>query len=871
MSTPRRAPLAAWLAASALLVSVVPAVLLAGVAMRQISAREATRDAELRFRLAQAVAGEISRYLDAQVIHLTEVRVAAEGRLGLDPEGLQAELALHVASNPAVQSIVVVEPDGRVAWTSPDDPELRGTDLSGQAWLSEARLRGTPTWSVATISPRTGRPSVTLVVPGRKRSYVAFLDLADLGEITSSAGKAWNGTLTVLDGYGNVIAGGGPRSVDEHVNLRGLPVVSRGLEGTDAEGVVDLDGERQLASVVAVRHTGWLVMVAEPEEEALVKLGRSRLLLLLVLAGGVGLALLSAAFLTRRIVQPVRALAARSSALATGEPPPPTSPGTFFRFQELDELTRSFDRMAGAVRSREQDLRLVLDTALDGYFVLDATGALVDVNPATCDIVGYSRDELVGRPVTLLAADGAAAEMEERFRSLREQGSARFDTSLRRKDGGLVRVSFSLRVNPDARRLTVCFLRDVTERRRVQDALRASEAQYRSLIDNLRAGVVVREPGGRLVLANRTAGEIVGLSPGELDGSVARDPAWRPVREDGSPLPPEELPWSRVVASSAPVVNQLVGIDRPAARDRTWVLVNAYPVFRAPGELLHVVETFIDVTADRKAESDRKTVQSQIALASRLAAMGTLVAGAAHEINNPLAASLSGMSHAIERSRELQRALDGDAALDREAERRRIAEVVEALVDAEAGGRRVAQIVRDLTAFGRPDAARTRIRLSDVVNDAMRWLPASLAGTATVRVEDRGAPDVSASAGQLGQVVVNLVNNAAKAYPEGKRGLVVVRIGPGEPGWARLEVVDQGVGIDPAIQERIFEPFFTTRPVGAGRGTGLGLAICHTIVTGHGGTITVSSTPGQGSTFRVDLPALAAGASPESRRVEACA
>jgi len=89
---------------------------------------------------------------------------------------------------------------------------------------------------------------------------------------------------------------------------------------------------------------------------------------------------------------------------------------------------------------------------------------------------------------------------------------------------------------------------------------------------------------------------------------------------------------------------------------------------------------------------------------------------------------------------------------------------------------------------------------------------------------------------------------------------VVLRLGIGNEGQATLEVSDQGTGIAPEIRSRIFEPFFTTRPAGTGRGTGLGLAVCHSIVTAHGGTITVESEVGKGSTFRVELPAAPAGA-----------
>ena len=136
----------------------------------------------------------------------------------------------------------------------------------------------------------------------------------------------------------------------------------------------------------------------------------------------------------------------------------------------------------------------------------------------------------------------------------------------------------------------------------------------------------------------------------------------------------------------------------------------------------------------------------------------------------------------------------------------------------------------------------------------MRWLPSSVHTRATVSVEDLGAPDVKASRGQLEQVLVNLLTNAAKATRPGAKGTILIRILAGSPVTTRLEVVDHGTGIDPANLSRIFDPFFTTRPAGERRGTGLGLSICHAIITDHGGTITVESEVGKGSTFRVELP-----------------
>jgi signal transduction histidine kinase len=269
-------------------------------------------------------------------------------------------------------------------------------------------------------------------------------------------------------------------------------------------------------------------------------------------------------------------------------------------------------------------------------------------------------------------------------------------------------------------------------------------------------------------------------------------------------------------------------------------------------------ELGIELARRKQAEETLAALQGQLALNSRLAALGTLVAGVAHEINNPLAAALSDQDLALRAVRELRDRLRGSGLLDLKTELLQLDEVVEELDEAQEAGRRIERIVKDLKVFGRPNQkdSRERVRLIDLVDLAMRWLPAAINQTATVAVEDGGAPDVVATAGQITQVVVNLVTNAAKATPEGTRGAIVIRIGVGKPGMARLDVIDHGKGIEPAVLPHIFEPFFTTR--GVGKGTGLGLSICHAIATNHGGTLTVESEVGKGSTFRVELPAAAA-------------
>jgi signal transduction histidine kinase len=280
-------------------------------------------------------------------------------------------------------------------------------------------------------------------------------------------------------------------------------------------------------------------------------------------------------------------------------------------------------------------------------------------------------------------------------------------------------------------------------------------------------------------------------------------------------------------------------------RDRT-VEVSTHPVRDEQGNVVMGIHMTEDVT-------EGIALRTRLAVASRLAALGTLVAGVAHEINNPLAAELSDQELALQAVREVRGRLDGSDPLDRKAEVRRLDDVVEELEEAQDCGRKIERIVKDLKVFGRPDARRTSVRFVDVVDQAMRWLPATVARTAKVIVQNAGAPAVMASTGQIEQVVVNLVTNAAKATPKGQHGLIVIRIGPGEPGMARLDVIDRGTGIEPAMMGRIFDPFFTDGAVG--KGMGLGLAVSHAIVTSHGGSLTATSVVGEGSTFRIELPA----------------
>ncbi|ATB47131.1 ATP-binding protein [Corallococcus macrosporus] len=246
--------------------------------------------------------------------------------------------------------------------------------------------------------------------------------------------------------------------------------------------------------------------------------------------------------------------------------------------------------------------------------------------------------------------------------------------------------------------------------------------------------------------------------------------------------------------------------------------------------------------------TDRARLESQWVLADRMASIGTLAAGVAHEINNPLSYVSSNLSYL----RELlsQPALSYDQLL----------ELREVVAEAQEGAGRVSAIVRDLRTFSRADEElHGPVDMAHVVDGALRLLRNQIALRAQLTFTLEPVLPVHGNETRLSQIVVNLLLNALQALPDRapEENRVRVSLRASSARHVELEVSDNGHGMAPDVQRRIFDPFFSTRPVG--EGTGLGLSICLTLVQAMGGRIEVSSAPGWGSTFRIVLPTQAVG------------
>jgi PAS domain S-box-containing protein len=249
------------------------------------------------------------------------------------------------------------------------------------------------------------------------------------------------------------------------------------------------------------------------------------------------------------------------------------------------------------------------------------------------------------------------------------------------------------------------------------------------------------------------------------------------------------------------------------------------------------------VVAMGRDVTEQQRAHAQLMVSDRMASVGMLAAGVAHEINNPLAAVLANLEMAARDAADLGRRA-GAAS-----------ELAEEVMDAREGAERVRQIVRDLRIVSRAEVEATGpVCLHRVLDSAARMAWNELRHRAQVVKEFERIPAVLGNESRLGQVFLNLIVNAAQAIPEGHADdnqiTLRTRVAAGR---VVVEVSDTGAGMSPEVMGRLFTPFFTTKPIGVG--TGLGLSICQRIVNAAGGQIEVESEPGKGTTFRVVLPA----------------
>jgi signal transduction histidine kinase len=326
----------------------------------------------------------------------------------------------------------------------------------------------------------------------------------------------------------------------------------------------------------------------------------------------------------------------------------------------------------------------------------------------------------------------------------------------------------------------------------------------------------------------------------DLRAALAR-PGWDAIISDYS-LPTLDAPSALAVVKEAAVDIPFIIVSGTVNED---IAVSAMRAgahdFMSKNRLARLVPALERELRDAAGRRETVRLREELVLADRMASVGALAAGVAHEINNPLAAVLANLEFA---RAELE-ALGGDRATNVRA----------TLVDACEAAQRVRFIVRDLKVFSRAsDEDHGPVDVHEVLESTLRMAKSEVRHRARLVRDYADVPPVRANAARLGQVFLNLVVNAAQAIAEGSADTNEIRVVTRREGKDRvaIEVHDTGEGIPPEVAGRIFDPFFTTKPIGTG--TGLGLAICHRIVSSLQGEISVTARPDRGMTFRVVLP-----------------
>jgi PAS domain S-box-containing protein len=387
------------------------------------------------------------------------------------------------------------------------------------------------------------------------------------------------------------------------------------------------------------------------------------------------------------------------------------------------------------------------------------------------------------------------------------------------------------------------------QRHDLQSRLMQRERWFSTTLQSIGDAVIATDREQVITFMNRHAETLTGVSAREGVGLKLE----AVLRLSGLGDQEVESPAARALrgASRARLPESVVLL--PTTGPGLLIEDSAAPIEDDKGNVLGAVVVFRDVSESRRLEQ-------RVAQAERLAAIGSMAAAMGHEINNPMAYVASNVAYAKDALQRLEQRVavqsPHELAHSIGQLRNELTELSDALCEAHEGTERVRTIVQDLRKFSRADVSpREPIEITKVLESAIKLTHNTIRHHAQLTKRYRPMPRVLADDGQLAQVFMNLLVNAAQATGEGNAESHEISIGTGtdDKGRAVVEISDTGSGIAPKDLARVFDPFFTTKPIGTGMG--LGLAICHSTVTGLGGEIIVESELGKGTTVRVTLPA----------------
>ena len=475
--------------------------------------------------------------------------------------------------------------------------------------------------------------------------------------------------------------------------------------------------------------------------------------------------------------------------------------------EKRHELTISEDKYRGLFENANDGIILLRNPQLQ----------IADVNREVEKATQYTKGELLQKEVFDLFAPEEAEKARDYFKEVAEKEGGRTDhLSLRKKDGASLEVDLSIkRIDLGDESFYQIIFRDLTEQRKLEKKIRESKRNLEAIFDGIRDQLSIQAPDYRILRVNRPVVEKYQTTFEKLINRKCYEAYFR--RSE----PCERCPVSVSIETKQPASSVM-----KISEDHATLQIFSYPIVDEKGKLLSVIEYVKDITEEQR-------LQEQLIQSEKLAGIGVLASGVAHEINNPLS-GIIGMA---------------EIALEEEDPSKKISYLTD-ILDC---GQRINEIVKGLRSYSRAAKKEEfgQVDLNGVLEESLKMVQlATKASSVEVIKEFQTSEKIQANIGEIQQVFTNLITNAFQAM-DGKGGKLVLATRALED-FVEVKISDNGMGIPQKYINQIFDAFFTTK--NPGEGTGLGLNIVYRIVNKYQGTIDVESKEQMGTTFTIKFP-----------------